>query len=177
MQSFEKILRGQRCEYLIRVSVTEKELGRFDIDWEIDPEVYRWVTEIYGKRILVTCREEWSEEEIIAAYQGQGNIERVFKHLKNPYHNSVHPQYHWTDQKIRVHTFICLIGLLLSQILWKKAREAGHNLSLETLIDRLTQVRKAEIITVTSLRGKPVKETQTEEMPPELQRLYNDLAK
>jgi len=174
----EKILQGERSEYLIRVSVTEKEPGRFDIDWEIDPEVYRWVTEkLYGKRILVTCREEWSEEEIIAAYQGQGNIERVFKHLKNPYHNSVHPQYHWTDQKIGVHTFICLIGLLLSQILWEKAREAGHNLSLETLIDKLTEVRKVEIITVTSLQGKPVKETQLEEMPPELQRLYNDLAK
>jgi len=171
-----KILQGEKCERIINVSIVEKEPGHFDIDWEMDLEAYRWITaNLYGKRILVTCRDEWLDEEIIAAYQGQGNIERVFKHLKNPHHNAVHPQYHWTDQKIKVHTFICLIGLLLSQILWKKAREAGHNLSLDSLLDRLAEVRQAEIVTVTSLRGKPVKKTQLEEMELELQRLYNDL--
>ncbi|MDH7579028.1 MAG: hypothetical protein QHH75_14715 [Bacillota bacterium] len=65
-------------------------------------------------------QDNWSDAEIIAAYHGQSNVERVFKHLKNPYHNGVHPQYHWTDQKIRVHTFICLTGLLLSQVLIKR---------------------------------------------------------
>jgi transposase len=54
----------------------------------------------------------------------------------------VYPQYHWTDQKIKVHTFICLIGLLLSQVLWKKARDAGYSMSVETLIDRLTEIGK-----------------------------------
>lgn len=158
------------------MSLTEKESGCFDIDWEIDQEAYKWITEnLYGKRILVTCREEWSEEEIIAAYHGQGNVERVFKHLKNPYHHTVHPQYHWTDQKIEVHTFICLIGLLLSQVLWKKARDAGYTVSIENLIDRLTEIRKAEIITVNGLKGNPVKETQLEEMEPELQALYEAL--
>jgi hypothetical protein len=73
--------------------------------------------------------------------------------------------------------FICLVGLLLSQILWKKARGAGHSLSLESLLDQLAEVRKTEIVTVSDLRAKPVKETQMEEMEPELQRLYNDLVK
>jgi len=171
-----KILQGEKCERIINVSIVEKEPGRFDIDWEMDLEAYRWITaNLYGKRILVTCRDEWLDEEIIAAYQGQGNCDAGLQALENPHHNAVHPQYHWTDQKIKVHTFICLIGLLLSQILWKKAREAGHNLSLESLLDRLAEVRQAEIVTVTSLRGKPVKKTQLEEMELELQRLYNDL--
>ena len=83
-----------------------------------------------GKKLLVTCRDDWSSEAIIAAYLGQSNIERLFKHLKNPYHNAVYPRYHWTDQKIKVHTFICLIGLLLSQIVWKKARDAGYSMTI-----------------------------------------------
>lgn len=53
-------------------------------------------------------------------------------------------------------------------------------MSLESLIDRLTEIRKAEIITVSSVKGKPVKETpvketQLGEMEPELQGLYNAL--
>jgi len=126
---------------------------------------------------LVTSRNNWSSEEIIAAYHGQSNIERVFKHLKNPYHHAVYPQYHWTDQKIKVHTFICLIGLLVSQVLWKKARDAGCSMSVENLIDRLTEIRKAEIVTVTSFKSKPKKATQLEEMDPELEKLYETLAK
>jgi len=150
--------------------------GHFDIKWDMDTQIYQWITEnLFGKRILVACRKEWTEDEIIAAYQGQCNVERVFKHLKNPYHNTVHPQFHWTDQKIKVHTFICLTGLLLSQILWKKAREAGYSYSLETIIDKLTEILKVELITIRSIKGKPVKETQLEEMEPELQDLYTVL--
>ncbi len=78
-------------------------------------------------------------------------------------------------QKIKVHTFICLIGLLLSQVLWKKACDAGYSMDVETLIDRLTEIRKAEVVTVTGLKGKPEKETLLEQMEPELEKLYEAL--
>ncbi len=170
------ILKGERCNLLIRTALYETLEGRLDLDWELDQDAYRWTTEnLFGKRILVTCRDNWSDVEIIAAYHGQSNVERVFKHLKNPYHNCVHPQYHWTDQKIKVHTFICLAGLLLSQVLQKKASDAGHNVGIESLIDRLSEVRMAETVTIQSLKSKPVRETQLEEMDPELQKLYDDL--
>lgn len=172
------ILKGERGDILIRFSITELSDGRFDIDWEIDPVKYRFVTEnLFGKRILVTDRNDWPEEEIIAAYFGQSNVERVFKSFKNPYHHAVHPHFHWTDQKVKVHTFICLTGLLLSQSLWKKAKEAGYNFSIETLLDKLMEVREAEIVSLTSLKGKPIKEKQLEEMEPELLELYQELDK
>ncbi|MFZ5686659.1 MAG: IS1634 family transposase [Bacillota bacterium] len=177
-EQIKNIVKGEKCQLLIKVFIEEKEAGRFDIDWEIDTGAYEWLTENhYGKRLLVTCRDEWADEEIIAAYFGQSNVERTFRHMKNPYHNAVHPQYHWTDQKIKVHTFICLTGLLLSQILWKKAREAGCSMSLENLIDELEKVRRAEIITFASLKSKPVREIQLEEMEPKLQELYDMLVK
>jgi transposase len=177
-EQIKSIIQGEKCQLLIKVSIEEKGEGRFDIDWEIDSGAYEWLTEnYYGKRLLVTCRDEWSEEEIIAAYYGQSNVERTFKHMKNPYHNAIHPQYHWTDQKIKVHTFICLIGLLLSQILWKKAREADYSMSLENLIDELEKVRQTEIITLSSLKSKPVREIQLEEMDPKLQELYDMMVK
>ena len=108
----------------------------------------------------------------LPAYLGQSNIERFFKHLKNFYHNAVYPQYNWTDQKIKVHTFICLIGLYLSQVIGKKARDAGYSMTIQSLINQLTEIRQAEIITITSLKGKPEKETKLELIEPELKKLY-----
>jgi len=123
----------------------------------------------------VTCRDEWSTSEIVAAYWGQSSVEQVFKQFKNPYHNAVRPQYHWTDHKVKVHTFICVIALLLSQVLWKKACDLGFKTSINRLIDDLSAVRRVEIYTVTDMRGRPQKEVQFEEMEPELQRLYEGL--
>jgi transposase len=172
------ILTGERCNQILDVTLTEQGEGRFDIEWEINTAAYQWVTEnLYGKRILVTCRNDWPEEEVIAAYHGQSHVERAFKHLKNPYHNSVYPQYHWTDQKIKVHTFICLTGLLMSQILWKQAREVGYTHSLEKLIDKLTEVRMAQVVILTGFKTKPVTESRLEDMEPNLQKLYQSLQK
>ena len=50
------------------------------------------------------------------AYRGQSEVEEVFRQTKDDEHLAVRPQYHWTDQKIHVHTFICLLGLLLARI-------------------------------------------------------------
>ena len=170
-RKLKEILKGEKADLIIDVH-WEKE----GLSWEIDPLAYRWVTEnLFGKRILVTCRKDWTEEEIIAAYWGQSNIERVFRHFKNPYHHAVCPQFHWTDQKIKVHTFICVIGLLLSQLLWKKACTAGYTLSIENLLDRLMEIRETEVVTITDLKGRPQKEVQLEEVEPWLQKLYEKL--
>jgi len=50
-------------------------------------------------------------------------------------------------------------------------REFLIPMSVATLIDRLTEIKKAEIVTITSLKGKPKKQTQLEKMDPELQKL------
>jgi transposase len=175
-RKIQAILKGERTDFLIDVNIQEKGQGHFDIEWETDSLAYKWVTEtLFGKRVLVSCREEWPEEEIIAAYWGQSNVERVFKHFKNPHHHAVRPQYHWTDQKIKIHTFICLIGLLLSQILWKKTCDLGYSFSIENLLDRLMEIRETEIVTITDLKGRPRKEVQLEYMEPAFQKLYEDL--
>ena len=170
------ILKGEHAG-AVDFTVSGRAGGGYGLSYSINGAVYRHLTEeVFGKKILVTCRDAWPEAEIIEAYCGQSHVERVFKHLKNPYHHAVRPQYHWTDQKIRVHTFICVMGLLLPQLLWKKARNLGYSMSVEDLLDRLTSIRKAEIVTVSEIGGKPHREEVLEEMEPELAKLFSDLA-
>ncbi len=70
----------------------------------------------------VTDRHEWSNAEIVNAFYGQSLVENAFKNLKNPYHLAVTPEFHWTDQKIRVHYFSCVLGYLLATLIWREAR-------------------------------------------------------
>ena len=160
----------------MKCQIQEISSGRFDLEWQEDANVYKkLVSEVFGKKILITCRDEWTEEEIISAYFGQNNVEHVFRQLKNPYHNAVCPQYHWTDQKIKVHTFMCVVGMLLTQLLQKMALEAGFSYSSDKIIEMLSEVRESEIITITDLKGKPSKQVQLEEMSDEVKVLYNTL--
>jgi len=176
VRAIGSIIQGEYGEYLIDYELTEKNAGHFDLEWSLDECAYAWIIDVlFGKRLLVTCRDEWSTVEIIAAYHGQSHIERLFRHFKNPHHHAVRPQYHWTDQKIKVHTFICATGLLLSQLLWKKACEAGYQMSIEKILDRLSEVRQVEILYMSELKGRPRKEIKLEEMDVSLEELYNAL--
>ncbi len=100
-----------------------------------------------GRRILITNRHDWSTEQIISAYWGQARVEYAFKTLKNPFHLALRPQYHWTDQKIKVHALICFIAFLLSMVLYKRAREeVNFNGSPHGLLEKLSAIRLATFI-------------------------------
>jgi len=58
-------------------------------------------------------------------------------------------------------------------MLWQKAKEEGYEGSIESLLDLLTQVRQVEIISVSDLQKKPIKETTLETMKPEIQKWYD----
>ena len=120
----------------------------FELDFRIEEKEFNLLKERwFGRRILITNRHHWNTEEIILAYWGQSNVEWIFKNIKNPFHLSLTPQYHWTDQKIKVHGFICLLAFLLCMFAYKMAREkANFKGSLHTLIENLSAIRLATFI-------------------------------
>ena len=77
------------------------------------------------------------------------------------------PQYHWTDQKIHVHTFICLLGLLLARIVEWESRKLGRTECLSGLLDLLGSVRLAMILRPSGKKGgRPRCQWQLEEAEP-----------
>jgi transposase len=113
-----------------------------DINFYVDEENMTSIIEkYYGKKLLITTRNTWSSEEIIETYLDQYAIESIFKDTKNPHHFAIHPQYHWTDQKVRVHTFNCLLGLLLTSLLKKELNDKGIKIENKKLIDTLHNIR------------------------------------
>jgi transposase len=115
--------------------------------WVDEKEIERLQNEL-GWKILATDRHSWTIEEIIKAYNGQAAVEEEFKNDKNPMHLAFRPQFHWTDQKIHVHFFICVIAHLLSRILYKETRERlqfPH--TMHRLLEELNGIRLGSYIT------------------------------
>ena len=76
----------------------------------------------------------------VLASRAQHHVERAFKQMKNPHWVSFSPAFHWTDQKLRVHVFYCVLALLLSSLLQRKAAHGGHLLTIEQLLAELSGV-------------------------------------
>lgn len=118
---------------------------------------------VLGKRILITNRHDWTEQEIILAYQGQSDVEVAFRQIKNPFHCCVRPQFHWTDQKIKVHTFCCVMAYTISALIEKTARDNGIEYTINEIFERLTEIRKVKYISPNTSKKYAV-EWQIEEI-------------
>jgi hypothetical protein len=74
----------------------------------------------------------------------------------NAFHLALRPQFHWTDQKIIVHNFICVLGYQLASILLREARlKANFAGSMNTLLTTPDNVRLSVVLEQLSEKGKP----------------------
>jgi transposase len=173
------LIASHDLEDLICWDLQELAEHTFDLTFGIDEDRFKRLQENWlGRRILITNRHDWSEEEIISAYWGQAQVEYAFKTMKNPFHLALRPQYHWTDQKIEVHGFICLLAFLLSMVLYKRAKErSGFTGCPHTLFEKLSTIRLATFVETPSqkTKGRYKAVHRIEEMEEEIQALARGL--
>lgn len=125
----------------------EQRGGRWQLQFDVDQAALeRLLARRLGRTVLVTNRLDWSAEQVIAGYGGQQQIERVFRGLKDGDWLGWGPMYHWTDSKIRVHAFYCLLGVSLLQFLHKKADAVWPGLSMEQLLEELAQIQQFHLL-------------------------------
>lgn len=112
-----------------------------------------YIKKYYGKRLTCTDHVEWSTLKILDNYCKQECIENaVFRVSKDVDHFSIRPQFHWTDQKIKVHVFTCLAAITIAEALRMKCKENDLNMTKACILDKLHNVRDAWI----SHKGKKV---------------------
>jgi transposase len=99
----------------------------------------------FGKKLLITDHKNWSTENILKTYREQDCIEKIFRSTKDNDHCAIRPQYHYTDQKIRVHIFCCLLGLTLATILHREVSAKGIKHSKFHVLDILNSIRRCWI--------------------------------
>jgi transposase len=170
-------LSAQHLNRVLKVNYDPTQAGAARLHYEIDQAALeRLANELYGKRFLITDRTDWSDEQILLAYRGQSEVEEAFRQLKDDEHMAVRPQYHWTDQKICVHTFCCLLALLLGRFIEFRARQLHYTPGLSGLLDLLATVRLAMVLRPAGNQGgRPRCEWTLEQTEPEALRLFRHL--
>ena len=79
------------------------------------------------------------------AYRGQYHVEDAFKTMKNPHFVSWRPLGHWTDQKIRVHAFYCVLALLLASLLRRELAQKEIHLSISKMLAELSHIQEVAL--------------------------------
>ena len=131
---------------LVRYQLQEQDGGwhlQFDFDSAALPQL---LNQRLGRTVLLTNRMDWSAEQVVAGYGGQQSIERVFRGLKDGEWLGWDPMYHWTDRKIRIHAFYCMLGISLLQYVHQQAKTAWADLSVEQLLEELGQIQQFALL-------------------------------
>jgi transposase len=145
-QRVKEILAPLHFREAITVDITDHDGGRFSLKYKTDMIAFNnFATRRGGKTILFTDREKWTTEAIIAAYRGQAEIEGAFRLMKADDYLHWQPMFHWTDSKIRVHAFYCVLALLLVSVLTKRLHDAGFNLPPEQILDALSDMEETAL--------------------------------
>jgi transposase len=171
-----QIRSGQHMRSLLIVDITQ-ENGLLKLTYQTDAAAYaRLKQNQLGKRILFTDRHEWSDEQIVLAYRAQSHVEDAFADMKDPYFLSWEPMFHWTDSKIRVHAFYCVLALMLGCLLQRRAFQQAIKLSLQQLFKTLASIQEVTNISPAAAKpgsaGRPRLETTLTEMDSTQQALY-----
>ncbi len=111
-------------------------------------------TEVFGKRILLTAREDWTIADVVAGYRSQSDAEFSFRQLKDPHVVSFSPMHHWTEHNIRAHTFTCVLALQIAHLMRREAERAGQHLSVRALLQHLSGIEETVLI-YPSTGGRP----------------------
>src|ERR1700682_3617398 len=66
--------------------------------------------------------------------------------MKNPHFLGWSPMFHWTDSKIRVHAFYCVLALTLTSLLQRALHQRGVDSSMARMLGLLGDIHEVSLI-------------------------------
>lgn len=168
----EAIVRPRWVREVIRPTLTGDDPAELRLSFRTDTRARRRLEErIFGKRILFTNRDHWSTAEVVAAYRSQSEVESGFRQLKDPHVVSFAPMHHWTDSKIRVHVFYCVLALSIAHLMRREAERVGLHLSVRELLATLAGIEETVLLYHDGGKGRPRARRMLTDMNPTQRRL------
>ena len=117
--------------------------GKLELKFQLDVEEERLFIQSFGRTVLMTDDHEMTTKEIVEAYVARNAVEEEFKWLKGRTIIPLKPMFVRTDENIRAHVFLCVLGLLLYNFIRTKLRQEGMDISMPALAERLDGIRLA----------------------------------
>ncbi|MGH9125332.1 MAG: IS1634 family transposase [Acidimicrobiales bacterium] len=167
------ILKDDRVGRVIRTTLTGQKPANLRLSWRSDATARRHLeAEIFGKRILFTDHEDWPVADVVAAYRSQPDVEDGFRQMKDRRVVGFSPMFHWTDQKIRVHAFYCVLALAVAHLMRRETARAGIPMSVRELLAKLETINEVTLL-YQGGTGRPRARRMLTEIDPIPARLYD----
>lgn len=142
----KKILSKRRVKDVLVPTVSQQS-GKWSARVVRNPRAVEGLKRTFGKTLLFTDRDDMAPEEIISAYRGKNVVEDAYRQMNDPEAVPFTPVYHWTDQKIRMHAFICVIALLLVKVIHMlMVRGTELRMNIPTVLEELNDIRVIVLI-------------------------------
>jgi transposase len=176
-RKLEKLRKRQYLRSLFCYRIDQDRTGPIRVSvWSNLLEYQRLDQRYFGLRVLITDHAQWSTAQIIEAYRGQSKVEAAFRDLKDPRMLATRPQFHWTDHKLHVHAFICVMAYLLITLLHRRAKQkVAFDGSPRRLLAELADLRCCRSVDMTGRKGRPRVRIQLEETDAQLMSLAASL--
>lgn len=104
-----------------------------------DKKTRAWEDKIDGMLLLETTDMESTSEGVVRRYKELAEIERGWRALKSSL--MLRPVYHWTEDRIRAHIFLCVLALQIERLM----RNRLQSVSVRKAIDRLRRIKAGEM--------------------------------
>ncbi len=137
-----KICKARHIRDIFKVDVFEQK-GFISLRYRVQTSVIDHLcSTLFGKTILFTNQDDWSDEDIVYGYRGQYRVEDAFRTMKDPHFVTFRPCFHWTDQKIRVHAWYCVLALTMASLMQRELSRHGIEISIAEAIDSLNDIKE-----------------------------------
>lgn len=167
------VLKPRWINRVITTTLTGDEPAELRLTWRTDNRARRALEdELFGKRILFTDKTSVARAQIIADYRSQSSVENDFRQMKDPHVVSFSPMFHWTDHKIRVHVFYCVLALAAARLMVREADRHGLHLSVRELLGHLAGIQET-VLLYQGERGRPRARRMLTEQDPTQQQLFD----
>jgi transposase len=174
-QKVQALLATKEMKELFEVEVVAQS-GLPSLSYRFHEEAWQQMqAERLGKTILFTDQDDWSDAQIVRGYRSQHHVEDAFRDLKNTEYLALRPQRHWTDQKIRVHVFYCVLALTLCGLLRRELNNKGIARSLPAILEDLGQIKEVCLVSAPVTRTAPQLQVVLTQLTQAQQALYDAL--
>jgi transposase len=169
------ILKPRWLSRVVSTSLSGKSPAELRLGFSVSKEARADLeTELFGKRVLFTDKGPGVAPTavVVSDYRSQEAVEADFRQMMGPEVVSFSPMSHWTDQKIRVHVFYCVLALMVARLMAREADRAGDHMSVRELLDTLAGIQET-VLLYQGERGRPRARRVTTDMDAAQQRLFD----
>ena len=153
-KKISRLLKNKFIEKLFEYSLTANKDGLLYFEYGIDQKEYEKRISQLGRNILFTNRSGLSAKQIIETYNGKNDVEEDFKNLKDDRSISTNPMFCWTDPKIMVHLFCCVMALMLIRLLQRELSLLKIPMSPAKFINQLKKIKESHLVYPGTLKSE-----------------------